>query len=127
MKSLWISLGSLALILGIWMFFMDVSKDTINEMVHMIESETYPLALDESWEKVKVSFDEVSDKWKNHKKIYILFTDSESVAEAEYSFHKVKAYIETQEKGNLCGELAYLKRQLLFLRELEILSIENII
>ncbi|MGI6751424.1 MAG: DUF4363 family protein [Anaerovoracaceae bacterium] len=127
MKALWISLISLALILGTWLFFMNASKESINEMVQIIEEETYPMAFSESWADASYSFEKVSRHWKKNKRTFILFTDSEAVAEAEYSFQRIRSFIETGEKGSLCAELVYLKRQLLFLRELEILSIENII
>ena len=106
---------------------MDRADKTLHEMANMIEEETLPVTLEESWAEASDSFEAVSRIWMDHKRAYILFTNSEAVAEAEYTFHRVRAFLAAEDKANASGELAYLRRQLLFLHEYEILSLENII
>jgi hypothetical protein len=126
MKSLIISIISMAVIIGSWGIFVSFADKNIHELTDMIEDDIMVSVYDEDWTTAKAQFKELSAKWHSQKKIYTFFFDTLPVLETDYSIARAKHYIYAENVPLAAGELSSIEEQLGFLHMNELLTLDNI-
>lgn len=126
MKALIAAFASIALTVSIWIFFINHSDQTLNELAQIVEKEVYSNICKERWDDAELAFSKASEKWHANKKIYNLFLDQHTISETDFSIARAKDYIKTKSPALALGELSCIKEQLKFLHENELLNLDNI-
>jgi hypothetical protein len=126
MRSLIISIISLACIITPWGIFMSYADQSINDMAKITKNQVMEEVASENWSSAEDTMKKVSKKWYDSRKAYSVFMSAQSIDNIESALVKTKAYIQAQEKSAALGELANFHHQLLFTLENERINIENI-
>lgn len=127
MRSLLISILSLALLIGGWGIFYYSAGQELDQMINDCEDIVMPAVESENWDKAYDSFRLQYDRWHDYRKGALFFLDTQEVNDADSTFAKTLMYIKAKDVSNGSGELLALKEQLKFLHENEKLSFENIL
>lgn len=127
MRSLLISILSLALLVGCWGIFYYHSEQELNQIVSQCETVVMPAVEGEDWDEAYDSFKVQYDRWQEYRKGALFFLDTQAINEADSNFAKTLMYIKAKDVSNGSGELLALKKQLNFLQENEKISFENIL
>lgn len=127
MRSLLISILSLALLVGCWGIFYHYSEENLGAIIKDCEEVVMPAIEGENWDDAYDSFKVQYDRWHQYRKSALFFLDTQAVNEADSTFAKTLMYIKAKDVSNGSGELLALKEDLKFLHENEKISFENIL
>ncbi|SCK02996.1 Uncharacterised protein [uncultured Eubacterium sp.] len=127
MRSLLISILSLAVLVGCWGIFYYSAGQDLDQIISDCEEIVMPAIEDEDWDKAYSAFQTQYDRWHDYRKGALFFLDTQAVNEADSTFAKTLMYIKAEDVSNGSGELLALKEQLKFLHENEKISFENIL
>ena len=94
MKNLIISIAAVALLIGTWLVFFNYSSDNINSYTHSIKKEILPAVEDQRWEESKDLMKSLNKDWHKYKKTALLFLDTRTVNEIDYSLARAIKYVE---------------------------------
>lgn len=126
MKSFFISLFCLIILLATWNIYNNYSDEKVYNFIDTIE---YGISIDietDNWEQAKDKFENFEKNWYNYRKTACLFYSTDKINDTDYSIARAKYYIKCKDDSNSLGELYCLKEQLKFLIENEDLTIENL-
>lgn len=127
MRSLLISILSLALLIGCWGIFYYSAGQDLDQIIEDCEDIVMPAVENEDWDKAYEAFQQQYDRWHDYRKGALFFLDTQAVNDADSTFAKTLMYIKAEDVSNGSGELLALKEQLKFLHENEKISFENIL
>lgn len=127
MKSFFISLLCLLILLATWITYCNYSEEKIYTFIDTIE---YSILLDideGNWNEAKNKMEEFEEDWNNYRKSATFFFETDQINDVDYSIAKSKYYIKSKEYSNTSGELSTLKEQLRYLYENELLTLPNLL
>lgn len=127
MKSFFISLLSLLLLVATWTSYSIYSDKKIHEFIDTIENSILLDVADGNWEQAQDSFEDLEDDWHDYKKSACFFFSTDKLNDTDYSVARAKYYIKFKDDSNSSGELSCLKEQLKFLHENESVSFSNLL
>lgn len=127
MRDLIISIAAVALLIGTWLVFFDYSSDNIDSYTHSIKKEIIPAVEDERWEESKDLMKKLDKDWHRYKKAALLFLDTRTVNEIDYSLARAMKYVKAEDVSNSTGELNSMIEQLTFLKKNDEVSAANIL
>lgn len=127
MRDLIISIAAVALLIGTWLVFFDYSSDNIDSYTHSIKKEIIPAVEDERWEESKELMKKLDKDWHKYKKAALLFLDTRTVNEIDYSLARAMKYVKAEDVSNSTGELNSMIEQLTFLKKNDEVSAANIL
>lgn len=126
MKSVWIALLSLGILIATWGIYDTYSDRTLNAFIQQIGDDIIVSVMEEEWESARTSFDRLSGAWNDYKKCAAFFFDRSLLNETDYAIAKAKYFIRAEDVSNASGELGCLIEQLTFLHSNQSIHIENI-
>ncbi len=126
MKSLIVSIISIAVLVTVWGIFVNYADKNIHQLMNTIEDDIIISVYEEDWDKASEKFKYLSDKWHKQKKVYSFFFDTSAVMDTDFSIARAKGYIKSQNISLSAGELNCIKEQLGFLHLNELISLDNI-
>ena len=126
MKTLYISLVWLIIILLIWFFifnyFIDSSiKYFFNEIEVLHEN-----ILKEDYIGARTTMDKIIKKWEETEKAWIYFVDQTEIDDIKASIFKIDNYIKTENQGMALFEIEEFKKFLRLVSGNESISLENV-
>lgn len=127
MRSFFISLFCLLLIVATWTTYSAYSDKKIHEFIGTIEEDILIDIEDGNWEQAQNKFDDLENNWHNYKKSACFFFSTDKLNETDYSVARAKYFIKCKDDSNASGELSCLKEQLKFLHENESISLANLL
>lgn len=127
MRSLWISILSLALVIGIYGLFYVHSHRELSEMTDRCQGTIMDAVEAEDWETANDAFQKVYENWQDYRKTALFFLDTDLINESDQTFAKTLKYINAEDRSNGSGELFSLAQQLKLLHENESISLQNIL
>ena len=127
MRDLIISFLAVTLLIGSWMTFYGYSESRINEFSQTVSNIILPMVEEEDWAAGNSEITRLSDSWNNYKRLALLFLDTQSISEIDYTISKTTQYIKARDLSNSSGELLVLHKQLLYLSSNERVSLSNIL
>lgn len=127
MRSLWISVLSLALILSVFGVFHTKSSAELTRMADQCRETVMKAVESEDWTAAGDSFRSEYQRWRDYRKTALFFLDTDDINQADQSFAKTLKYIEAKDVSNSSGELLALSRQLTVLHENESVTLQNIL
>ena len=127
MRDLIISIVAVALLIGTWLVFFDYSSDNIDSYTYTIKKEILPAVEAEQWEESKQLIKSLNKDWHKYKKTALLFLDTRTVNEIDYSLARAIKYVEAEDVSNASGELNSIIEQLSFLKKNDEVSAANIL
>ncbi len=127
MRDLIISIAAVALLIGTWLVFFDYSSDNIDSYTHSLKKEIIPAVEAEQWEESKQLMKELDKDWHKYKKVALLFLDTQTVNEIDYSLARAIKYVKAEDVSNSSGELNSMIEQLTFLKKNDEVSASNIL
>lgn len=125
MRSLVIPFLCVVLVFSLWCASVRHMETTKEELMSVL-SDVYSYAAEEDWERTSDRYREFFRIWKNHSNIYSYYMNTNSVDEIDLSVLRCKGYIEAEDAGSTCGELAAIAGRLTLIREESRLSLDNI-
>lgn len=125
MRTLIISLVAFLVVVTIWFFAMDYLNDSIKELI-AIDNQINAYIVEENWETAEEAFEEFIEIWDKHESIYHIFLHQGCIMEVNHAISEAKIYIEYKEIAASLGHLSFIKVQLLFLYENELVTLQNI-
>lgn len=126
MRSLIISIISLAVIVAAWGIFVNYADKNIHELTGIIEDDILENVYAQNWDKAEDQIADLSKKWHDQKKTYTFFFDTAAVMETDYSIARAKHYITAKDISLASGELSCIKEQLGFLHLNELITLDNV-
>lgn len=126
MRSLWISILSLALILGIFGVFQVKSERELARMTAQCQGAIMDAVESEDWTTASGSFGREYQRWQDYRKTALFFLDTDAINQADQAFAKTLKYIKAEDVSNSSGELLALSRQLAALHQNESVTLQNI-
>ena len=127
MKDLIISVLAVALLIGSWLVFFEYSSDNIDSYAHSIKKEGIPAVEAEKWEESRQPLDKIDKDWHSYKKVALLFLDTQTINEIDYSLARAIKYVKAEDVSNSAGELNAIIEQLTFLKKNDEVSAANIL
>lgn len=127
MRSLWISILSLALVIGIYGIFSMHSHKELVRMTDQCQQIIMEAVEAEDWEKANDAFQKEYENWQDYRKTALFFLDTDAINEADQTFAKTLKYIKAEDRSNSSGELLALIQQLKLLHENESVTLQNIL
>ena len=127
MRDLIISIAAVALLIGTWLVFFDYSSDNIDSYTHTLKKEIIPAVEAGQWEESKDLMKELDKDWHKYKKVALLFLDTQTVNEIDYSLAREIKYVKAEDVSNSSGELNSMIEQLTFLKKNDEVSASNIL
>lgn len=127
MKNLIISIIAVALLMGSWLVFFSYSSDNIDSYTHSIRKEIIPAVESEDWNKSRQLLDKIDKDWHSYKKVALLFLDTQTINEIDYSLARSIKYVKAEDVSNSSGELNAIVEQLTFLKKNDEVSAANIL
>ena len=126
MKTLYISLAWLIIILLIWFFIFYISIDKTIEYffneINILHDDT----LKENYVEAKNTMNRIIEKWIETEKSWIYFVDQTEIDEIKTSIQKIDNYITIKNQSLILFEIEEFKMFLRLVRGNESLSLENI-
>lgn len=126
MRSLWISILSLTLLIGSWSIFYHYSDNELQEIIKACDQKVMPFILEADWKKAEDAFQRQYDKWHKYRKRALYFSDTLAIADTDTTIAKTLMYIHANDDSNSSGELLSFIEQLKYLRQSEKVLPENI-
>ena len=127
MRDLIISIAAVALLIGTWLVFFDYSSDNIDSYTYTIKKEILPAVEAEQWEESKQLIKSLNKDWHKYKKVALLFLDTQTVNEIDYTLARSIKYVKAEDVSNSSGELNAMIEQLKFLKKNDEVSAANIL
>ena len=127
MRDLIISIVAVALLIGTWLVFFDYSSDNIDSYTYTIKKEILPAVEAEQWEESKQLIKSLNKDWHKYKKVALLFLDTQTVNEIDYTLARSIKYVKAEDVSNSSGELHAMIEQLKFLKKNDEVSAANIL
>ena len=127
MRDLIISIVAVALLIGTWLVFFDYSSDNIDSYTHTIKKEILPAVEAEQWEESEQLMKNLNEDWHKYKKVALLFLDTQTVNEIDYTLARAIKYVKAEDVSNASGELNAIIEQLKFLKKNDEVSAANIL
>ncbi|MCI6854557.1 MAG: DUF4363 family protein [Firmicutes bacterium] len=127
MRDLIISIVAVALLIGTWLVFFDYSSDNIDSYTYTIKKEILPAVEAEQWEESKQLIKSLNKDWHKYKKVALLFLDTQTVNEIDYTLARSIKYVKAEDVSNSSGELNAMIEQLKFLKKNDEVSAANIL
>lgn len=127
MRDLIISIVAVALLIGTWLVFFEYSSDNIDSYTYTIKKEILPAVEAEQWEESKQLMKNLSEDWHKYKKVALLFLDTQTVNEIDYTLARSVKYVKAEDVSNSSGELNAMIEQLKFLKKNDEVSAANIL
>ena len=127
MRDLIISILAVALLIGTWLVFFDYSSDNIDSYTYTIKKEILPAVEAEQWEESKQLIKSLNKDWHKYKKVALLFLDTQTVNEIDYTLARSIKYVKAEDVSNSSGELNAMIEQLKFLKKNDEVSAANIL
>lgn len=127
MRDLIISIVAVALLIGTWLVFFDYSSDNIDSYTHTIKKEILPAVEAEQWEESEQLMKNLNEDWHKYKKVALLFLDTQTVNEIDYTLARSIKYVKAEDVSNSSGELNAMIEQLKFLKKNDEVSAANIL
>ena len=127
MRDLIISIVAVALLIGTWLVFFDYSSDNIDSYTYTIKKEILPAVEAEQWEESKQLIKSLNKDWHKYKKVALLFLDTQTVNEIDYTLARSIKYVKAEDVSNSSGELNAMIEQLKFLKKNDEGSAANIL
>ena len=127
MRDLIVATLTVAILICTWLVFYDYSENRIDDFAHTIEDTIIPLVEDERWDESNEEIILLNSKWHSYKTIALLFLDTQTINEIDYSMAKSTKYIKAKDISNSSGELLVMREQLRFLSYNDRVSISNIL
>ena len=107
--------------------FFNYSSDNIDSYTHTIKKEIIPAAEAGRWEESKDLMEKLDKDWHKYKKTALLFLDTRTVNEIDYSLARAIKYVKAEDVSNSTGELNSMIEQLTFLKKNDEVSVSNIL
>lgn len=126
MRDLIVSIVAVGLLIGSWLLFYDYSETKLSEYASDIENNIIPLIESETWDESRIQINQLSDSWHRYRKTALLFLDTETINEIDYSMARSIKYVLAEDLSNSSGELYSMHEQLMFLIENDKVSLANI-
>lgn len=126
MRSMAIPFICVILVFSLWFFSIDYTSDTKKNLIPAL-SEAVQFAEDEDWENTEESYKNFIAMWQKYSNIYAYYMNSAEVDEIELALKRCAAYIEAENKGLVCGEIADIIARLEQIYEGSLFSAENIL
>ena len=126
MKSLIISVVSIAVLITSWIIFVNYADKNIHQLMNTIEDDIIVNVYEEDWNSASDKFKDLSEKWHKQKKVYSFFFDATAINNTDFSISKAKDYIKSQNISLAAGELNCIKEQLGFLHLNELITLDNV-
>ena len=117
MRDLIISIMAVALLIGTWLIFFDYSSDNIDSYTYSLKKEIIPAVEAEQWEESKQLMKNLDKDWHKYKKVALLFLDTQTVNEIDYTLARAIKYVKAEDVSNSSGELNSMIEQLTFLKK----------
>lgn len=127
MRSLFISILALAVLVGGWCIFSHYSEENLRQIIDQCETTVMPAIENEDWDKAYSAFKTQYERWKGYRRSALFFLDTEQVNDTDSAFAKTLMYIKAKDVSNGSGELLALEAQLKYLHEKENITAENIL
>ncbi len=127
MRALVISLLTLGLLIGGWLWFYQYSVSTLHSIVSACEEDVMSAIEDDRWEDAYNSFATQYQAWRRYEKRALLMLETDKINEVNMNFAKTLMYIKAKDLSNSSGELLALEEALKQLHKNESLSLENIL
>ena len=127
MRDLIISIMAVVLLIGTWLIFFDYSSDNIDSYTYSLKKEIIPAVEAEQWEESKQLMKNLDKDWHKYKKVALLFLDTQTVNEIDYSLARAIKYVKAEDVSNSSGELNSMIEQLTFLKKNDEVSAANIL
>ena len=127
MRDLIIYIVAVALLIGTWLVFFDYSSDNIDSYTYTIKKEILPAVEAEQWEESKQLIKSLNKDWHKYKKVALLFLDTQTVNEIDYTLARSIKYVKAEDVSNSSGELNAMIEQLKFLKKNDEVSAANIL
>lgn len=127
MRSFFISILCLLMLIGTWVTYSNYSDENIYNFIDTIE---YSILIDVeagNWDQATSKFEKFEDDWHSYKKLASYFFSTDKINDVEYSLARTKYYLQSKEYSNTSGELSCLKEQLRLLHENELLTLQNLL
>ena len=93
----------------------------------ILKKEIIPAVEAEQWEESKQLMKELDKDWHKYKKVALLFLDTQTVNEIDYSLARAIKYVKAEDVSNSSGELNSMIEQLTFLKKNDEVSASNIL
>lgn len=126
MRSFIISIALLLSLIGTWCFFDTYSSNTLENYGQILESEVLLSIESENWQSASEDFLSLQEEWQEYKQYAVFFLGTSELNEVDETMAKAYYYIKAEDISNASGEIAFLKRQLLFLNSNEKMTAGNI-
>ena len=127
MRSLWISIVALALVIGIYGIFYTNSHKELSRMTGQCQGPIMEAVEAEDWKTANDAFQAEYQRWQEYRKTARLFLDTDTINDADQTFAKTLKYIKAEDRSNGSGELLALAQQLKLLHENESITLQNIL
>lgn len=127
MRSLWISILSLAIVMGIYGVFCLHSYEELVRMTDQCQGKIMEAVESEDWTTANDAFRKEYENWQDYRKTALFFLDTDTINQADQTFAKTLKYIKAEDRSNSSGELLSLVQQLKLLHENESLTLQNIL
>ncbi|MEE0741985.1 MAG: DUF4363 family protein [Emergencia sp.] len=127
MRSLWISILSIAILIGSWSIFYHYSDNKLEDLIDQCSESVMPAILDADWEKAEEEFRSQYDAWHKYRKYALYFSDTLAINDTDATIAKTLMYIRAKDDSNSSGELLAFIEQLKYLRQTEKVLPENIL
>ena len=127
MRYLIISITTVSLLIGSWLIFFNYSSKNIDAYTELIKDEVLPAVEAEYWDESNRLMKKLDDDWHKYKKTALLFLDTQTINEIDYSLAKAEKYVKAEDVSNSSGELNSMVEQLTFLKQNDEVTFANIL
>lgn len=127
MKYLIISITTVSLLIGSWLIFFSYSSKDIDTYTQFLEDEVLPAVEAKHWDESSRLMKKLDDDWHKYKKTALLFLDTQTINEIDYSLARAEKYVKSEDVSNSSGELNSMIEQLTFLKQNDEVTFANIL
>ncbi len=127
MRYLIISITTVSLLIGSWLVFFSYSSKNIDAYTEFLKDEILPAVEAENWEESNSLMKKLDDDWHKYKKTALLFLDTQTINEIDYSLARAEKYVKAEDVSNSSGELNSMIEQLTFLKQNDEVTFANIL
>jgi len=125
MKSFYISILIIILLLSCWLYIHNYLNNTVEELTKgLAKLETH--IIKENWKEAKILYRDIDGKWKGATKILMLVIDHEEMEEVNFSLSQIESYLRIEDISSLMGEVGSLRFLINHVKEKDSLSLDNI-
>ncbi|MGN0735069.1 MAG: DUF4363 family protein [Anaerovoracaceae bacterium] len=127
MRYLIISIVTVSVLIGSWLIFFSYSSDNIDDYTHFLKDEVLPAVEAEHWDESNRLMKKLDEDWHKYKKTALLFLDTQTINEIDYSLARAEKYVKAEDVSNSSGELNSMIEQLTFLKQNDEVTFANIL